>query len=47
MLAAKTVRYPKGRMIAYVIENYIRGGECAQPSLGNENRLVITKDTDD
>ena len=38
MLAATTVRYSKGRILAYILENYVRGGQSVQPSLGIENR---------
>ena len=31
-------------MLAYVIENYIRGDERVQSSLGSENRLETSKD---
>lgn len=31
-------------MLAYVIENYIRGDERAQSLLGSENRLETSKD---
>lgn len=32
-------------MLAYVIENYIRGDKRVQSSLGSENRLGTSKDT--
>ena len=31
-------------MLAYVIENYIRGDKRVQSSLGSENRLETSKD---
>ena len=31
-------------MLAYVTENYIRGDERVQSSLGSENRLGTSKD---
>jgi hypothetical protein len=32
MYTAKTVEITKGKMLAYIVETYVRGGESEQPS---------------